>query len=101
MKTNQCSSHGECVSKNFPVKDTWFCKCSATKKKNEKGGVAKTYWAGNACQKVDISVQFHIIFIFAILMAGTIAAAIMAMMRMGDEELPGVLTAGMVSQKKQ
>lgn len=44
--------------------------------------------------------QFHMIFIFTLLLVGGIAAAIGAMYRMGAEELPGVLTAGMPAKRQ-
>ena len=84
---------------SFPIKDNWSCKCHATTKQT-KSGVIKTYWAGNACQKQDISVQFHLILIFTILVVGGIAAVIAAMMDMGAQELPGVLMAGMPAKKQ-
>jgi len=83
---------------NYPIKDSWSCKCHATTKETKPGAV-KTYWAGNACQKQDISVQFHLILIFTILMIGGITAVIAAMVSMGAQELPGVLTAGMPAKK--
>ncbi|KAF8424576.1 hypothetical protein EV426DRAFT_573799 [Tirmania nivea] len=98
-QTNQCSSHGSCVASNFPIKDSWSCKCHATTTETKSGAI-KTYWAGNACQKQDISVQFHLILIFTVLMVGGTAVAIAAMMSMGAQELPGVLTAGMPAKKQ-
>ncbi|KAF8456246.1 hypothetical protein BGX38DRAFT_1139970 [Terfezia claveryi] len=98
-QTNQCSSHGSCVMSSFPIKDSWSCRCHATTTET-KSGVIKTHWAGNACQKQDISVQFHLILILTILLVGGIAAVIALMMDMGAQELPGVLTAGMPAKKQ-
>ncbi|KAF8469601.1 hypothetical protein BDZ91DRAFT_781643 [Kalaharituber pfeilii] len=99
-QTSHCCSHGSCVKSDFPEPNHWVCKCNATETKT-KNGIIRTYWTGNACQKQDISVQFHLIFLFTLLMVGAIAAAISAMLNMGGEELPGVLTAGMVNTKRK
>ena len=87
------------MKSDYPIKGSWICKCNATETKT-KSGVIKTYWAGNACQKEDISVEFHLIFIFTIVLVLAIAAVVSAMMRMGSEELPSVLTAGAPAKKQ-
>ncbi|KAI5786444.1 hypothetical protein DFH27DRAFT_575533 [Peziza echinospora] len=89
-QTNQCSTHGSCIKSDYPTQNKWVCKCKPS---------ANTYWGGNACQKVDISVQFHLILIITLVVLGAIGATIGAMLSMGSEELPGVLTAGLGAKK--
>jgi hypothetical protein len=40
----------------------WTCLCNPTVKEVGNGGRMTTYWAGEECQKKDISVPFHLFF---------------------------------------
>ena len=40
----------------------WTCLCVASIKEVGNGGRQTTYWAGEECQKKDITVPFHLFF---------------------------------------
>ncbi|TGZ83895.1 hypothetical protein EX30DRAFT_393442 [Ascodesmis nigricans] len=97
--TNSCSGHGKCANSN----GCWSCACKATVKKTDRDGevhVKTTHWAGNACEKKDISVPFNIFLLFSIIMVVAIGAVIGMMFQMGNEPLPSVLSAGVAPSKK-
>jgi len=62
-------------------------------------GNKTTYWGGSACQKKDVSTPFLLFVGFTIFIILAIASIISMMMNMGNEELPGTLSAG-VSYKR-
>lgn len=62
-------------------------------------GVKTTSWAGAACQKKDVSVPFNIFLVFGIVMTFLLVAAVNLMSGIGAEELPSVLSAGVVPAK--
>ena len=60
--TNNCSSHGTCVE-SVATNGCWTCLCKPTVRElSSGGGKQTTYWAGEECQKKDISVPFHLFF---------------------------------------
>lgn len=97
-QTNECSSRGKCVQ----TSTRWACRCESSLETTRSGkGKERVYWAGNACQKQDISAPFHLFLVFTIVIILAIVGAISAMYSMGGEELPGVLTAAQVHHKRQ
>lgn len=112
-QTNNCSEHGTCVDKfaanNGGVssnKDAagascFVCHCFSTLNRPEDspGGLSTTQWAGNMCQKKDVSVPFWLITGFTVTLVGAISFAIGLLFSVGEEKLPGVIGAG-VSRTK-
>ncbi|KAK4152677.1 hypothetical protein C8A00DRAFT_34593 [Chaetomidium leptoderma] len=116
-QTNSCSGHGECVNKygrdkgNNTDDDSgstskascFACVCKAVVV--ERGETARTkgrktvHWGGNMCQKEDISVPFWLITGFTITIMGAVTFAIYMLFAVGEEQLPGVIGAG-VSRSK-
>ncbi|KAL4730713.1 hypothetical protein ACLX1H_002751 [Fusarium chlamydosporum] len=95
-RTGNCSGHGTCQSRYGKGDDACFsCHCLSTK--SEKGSV--THWAGGACSKQDISVQFWLFAGFTISMVTILYLAIGMLFSVGEEKLPGVIGAG-VSRSK-
>ncbi|KAK0732383.1 hypothetical protein B0T21DRAFT_412563 [Apiosordaria backusii] len=103
--TNDCSGHGTCVNKfgtgNATATDArvcFTCKCMATvvHRGDEPGSRGKktVHWGGNTCQKKDISVPFWLITGFTITIVGAITFAIGLLFSVGQEQLPGVIGAG-------
>ncbi|KAF4467797.1 endoplasmic reticulum membrane [Fusarium albosuccineum] len=99
--TANCTGHGMCQNK-FAKRDgadgkeaCFTCHCLSTI--GEKGGV--THWAGGACSKQDISVQFWLFAGFTIAMVTILYLAIGMLFSVGEEKLPGVIGAG-VSRSK-
>ena len=107
-QTNSCSGHGECVNKygsdsgNSTAPSTaascFACVCKATVVELPKGQ-KRTYWGGNMCQKVDVSVPFWLITGFTVTIVGAVTFAIGLLFSVGEEQLPGVIGAG-VSRSK-
>ncbi|KAK4160172.1 hypothetical protein QBC43DRAFT_118499 [Cladorrhinum sp. PSN259] len=101
--TDSCSGHGECTNKygkddEEGIKACFTCKCMATvvSRGDEANGKGKKtiHWGGNACQKKDISVQFWLLAGFTIFIIGAVSFAITLLFNVGQEELPGVIGAG-------
>ncbi|KAM3086107.1 hypothetical protein ACMFMG_000247 [Clarireedia jacksonii] len=80
--TNNCSSSGSCYKKS---NDCFSCDC-----KNSTGGAA--------CQKVDVSGPFWLISISSIVLVGLVSWGIGMLYSIGEEQLPGVIGAGVSSK---
>ncbi|KAF5020109.1 hypothetical protein F66182_7872 [Fusarium sp. NRRL 66182] len=94
--TANCSGHGTCQNKYSKGSEACFsCHCLSTK--SESGSV--THWAGGACSKQDISVQFWLFAGFTISIVVVLSLAIGMLFSVGEEKLPGVIGAG-VSRSK-
>ncbi len=110
-QTGNCSEHGTCVDKfqlngggsaaARPGGVCFVCHCFSTLNRPEEPnrGVSTTQWAGNTCQKIDVSVPFWLITGFSVTLVGAIAFAISLLFNVGEEKLPGVIGAG-VSRTK-
>jgi len=96
--TNSCSSHGRCKE---IVKGCWSCACVPTVRKSADGSHKQvTNWAGYGCQKQDVSVPFHLFFIFTVIIILVIAWSIGLLYSIGETELPSVLSAGVAPVKR-
>ncbi|KAF4995874.1 hypothetical protein FGRMN_4831 [Fusarium graminum] len=94
--TNNCSQNGVCQSKYGKGSDSCFaCHCLSTKSKS--GSV--THWAGGACSKKDISVEFWLFAGFTIALITILYLAIAMLFSVGEEKLPGVIGAGVSKSK--
>ncbi|PQE20399.1 arsenate reductase protein [Rutstroemia sp. NJR-2017a BBW] len=82
--TNNCSSSGLCYKKSS---DCFACSCSSG---SGRGGAA--------CQKQDISGPFWLITISSIVLVGLVSWGIGMLYSIGDEQLPGVIGAGVSSK---
>lgn len=92
--TNDCSGHGSCKASRSN-KNCFQCKCGRTTIRTNEDGTKKTnLWAGGACQKKDISVEFTLFAVFGVTMAMLIMGVIGMMYSMGSQELPSVIGAG-------
>lgn len=106
-RTNNCSGgHGRCINRYADQaghEACFSCHCMATLVRDgtEKGAIGeKTIrWGGNMCQKQDISTQFWLLTGFTILIVGIVTLAIGLLYSVGEEQLPGVIGAG-VSRSK-
>lgn len=101
--TNNCSGHGSCYRKSGSgngdtVSDCYACKCQETTIKNQDGTIQKVRWAGSACQKRDISSPFFLITGVTIIGTVAISAAVGLLFKIGQDELPGVISAGVGTQ---
>ncbi|KAG1725417.1 uncharacterized protein EDB91DRAFT_1062235 [Suillus paluster] len=91
--TSACFGHGQCVSTINAGQECFVCACSDTKSASGK----TESWAGEMCQRKDISSTF-------VLIAGTVITLILLMggsvsllYSIGDDELPSILTGGVAS----
>ncbi|APA09370.1 hypothetical protein SS1G_12165 [Sclerotinia sclerotiorum 1980 UF-70] len=87
--TNNCSSMGACYKKYTSQSgDCFACRCDADSGRG-----------GSACQKRDISGPFWLIFISSFVLVGLVSWGISMLYSIGDEKLPGVIGAGVSSNK--
>ncbi|CAN6674163.1 hypothetical protein TRVA0_050S00760 [Trichomonascus vanleenenianus] len=91
--TNNCSGRGECVK----VGDRYACACKPSYNSDKR---KTTRWAGRACEKKDVSVEFQMFFWTGLGILAAIVWGIKLLFSMGSEPLPGVLSAAVVSTKK-
>ena len=103
-KTNDCSGHGSCYKKRAGSNSCFACGCTPQKQTflhgpQNRTGVRLVYWGGAACQKKDVSGAFWLISIFTIVMVGLVSWSIGLMYSIGEEKLPGVIGAGVSSNK--
>ncbi|GAA5968360.1 hypothetical protein JCM3765_002916 [Sporobolomyces pararoseus] len=83
-QTASCLSHGKGVkgiSTKSGNEECWVCKCGSTV--DEESG-KKTFWAGEGCEKVDLSGLGLILIL---------AASVSLLYKIGNVELPGTLSA--------
>lgn len=97
--TNNCSGHGSCYKSSKSESEAsaggcYTCKCKDTVVKNQDGSVQRVHWAGYACQKKDISSSFFLIASVSVIGTLAIGAAIVLLFNVGQNELPGVIGAG-------
>ncbi|KAK9473195.1 uncharacterized protein V1510DRAFT_415371 [Dipodascopsis tothii] len=96
--TNFCSGgHGQCMQL-YGQDGCFSCSCMSTYDETTR---QRTYWAGEYCQKIDVTTPFQIFFWFLIVSLLFLAWTIKAMMSIGKEELPPVLAAATMVQAKQ
>ncbi|KAL6239430.1 hypothetical protein BDW75DRAFT_140338 [Aspergillus navahoensis] len=96
--TNTCSSHGACYEKSSGC---YACLCHETYVKTASGAERKIQWGGAACQKRDISSPFFLIMGVTITVLLAITSAIVMVFGLGNDELPGVISAGVGSARAQ
>lgn len=110
-KTGNCTNHGACYNKWGKSSDSdknadggcYTCRCQSTVISHgdepKSHGRKTMHWGGNVCQKEDISVPFWLLTGFTITIIGAVSFAIGLLYSVGDEQLPGVIGAG-VSRSK-
>lgn len=103
--TSSCSGHGSCISASKAGRTCFVCACEASKIETGKGkgtNAKKTiYWAGDSCERQDVSGDF-------VLLAGSVIGLILLVVGsvgllagVGNIELPSVLTGGAVTGSKR
>ncbi|KAL4996494.1 hypothetical protein BDV10DRAFT_171928 [Aspergillus recurvatus] len=96
--TNTCSGHGACYEKSGGC---YACLCHDTYVKTAGGAERKIQWGGSACQKRDISSPFFLIMGVTITVLLAVISAIAMIFGLGNDELPGVIGAGVGSARAQ
>jgi hypothetical protein len=106
--TNSCSGHGKCYQKTggSAKQDVscFACMCKETYDHFLQGedkipSYRIIYWGGGACQKKDVSGPFWLFATFTVVMVGLVSWAIGMLFSIGEEKLPGVIGAGVSSNK--
>ncbi|KAB8267383.1 hypothetical protein BDV30DRAFT_231664 [Aspergillus minisclerotigenes] len=106
LATDSCSGHGFCYKKSGSANDEaasdcYACKCKSTIVTKEDGAVQKFRWGGPACQKRDISSPFFLIAGISVLVVMAAGTAVGMLFHIGQNELPGVISAGVGPAKAQ
>ncbi|KAL9013360.1 MAG: hypothetical protein Q9173_001932 [Seirophora scorigena] len=104
--TNNCSGHGVPYLKHNSTSDEtascFVCRCRKTIVRRGDGkGVKTIEWAGPACSKKDVSVPFWLLAGISIAMVATVSWGIGLLFSIGQEELPGVIGAGVAGPRAQ
>ncbi|KAL4813398.1 hypothetical protein BDW67DRAFT_168484 [Aspergillus spinulosporus] len=96
--TNTCSGHGVCHEKSGGC---YACLCHDTYIKTASGAERKIRWGGSACQKRDISTPFFLIMGVTVAVLLAVISAIAMVFGLGNDELPGVISAGVGTARAQ
>ncbi|KAL4734633.1 hypothetical protein BDV11DRAFT_197789 [Aspergillus similis] len=96
--TDTCSGHGACYEKSGGC---YACLCHDTYVKTASGAERKIRWGGSACQKRDISTPFFLIIGVTVAVSLAVISAITMIFGLGNDELPGVISAGVGTARAQ
>jgi hypothetical protein len=101
--TKNCTGHGKCFrvlnSGGEERTELYSCKCKPTVVTTKDGKNSTYQWAGNACQKIDVSTPFWLLAGTSIFLFTVISLGIGMLYTMGNEELPSVIGAGVSGPK--
>lgn len=93
--TNGCSGHGSAIQTSRGGKKCYRCQCTSTKDKQSR----KTYWAGAACQKKDVSTEFFLLGSSVLLLVLITLGSVYFLFAQGSAELPGTLASVTINLK--
>lgn len=98
--TYNCTGHGSCVLKH-KVDDSacYSCGCKPSVHKYEDGRILTIKWGGPACNKKDISIPFWILLGVTVFLVFLVTWGIGLIWGMGEEDLPGVIGAGVAGPR--
>jgi len=97
--TSTCSGRGKCVEASKAGRTCFVCNCGKTT--TGEGNKIKTdYWAGESCERKDISGPFVLLSGTVIVMVLLIVGSISLLYGVGDHPLPSTLLATAVNVKK-
>ncbi|KAF9112905.1 hypothetical protein BGX27_002612 [Mortierella sp. AM989] len=77
--TNGCNTHGTCVLST--AANCYHCQCSK---------INNTQYGGKTCDKIDISIQFHLFFWLGLVLIFTVVMAVGLILQMGNDSQGGV-----------
>ncbi|KAF9567926.1 hypothetical protein CPC08DRAFT_625850 [Agrocybe pediades] len=97
--TSTCSGRGQCVKASKAGKTCFVCNCGTTKV-GEGNKVKTTYWAGESCERKDVSGPFVLLSGTVIVIILLIVGSISLLYGVGDQPLPSTLLATAVPAKK-
>jgi hypothetical protein len=80
--------------------ELFSCVCNKpTIRKNVDGSEKTTYYAGSACQKVDVSQPFWLLAGTTVFLLTAVSLGVGMLYSMGSEELPSVIGAGVTGPR--
>ncbi|EJD02613.1 uncharacterized protein FOMMEDRAFT_146521 [Fomitiporia mediterranea MF3/22] len=88
--TSSCSGHGACVEAHKAGRTCFVCACAPTR--DDAGRVQE--WAGDACERKDVSSSFVLITGTVIGIILVIFGSVSLLYTVGNQELPSTLVAG-------
>jgi len=91
--TDSCSGHGTCAQAIRAGRTCFACVCEATKDSNGQ----TQYWAGNKCERKDISGPFVLITGTVITLLLIVVGSVALLSGVGSQPLPSVLTSSVPS----
>ncbi|KAF5344000.1 hypothetical protein D9758_012881 [Tetrapyrgos nigripes] len=97
--TSSCSGRGQCVEASKAGKTCFICACSATKT-GEGNKVKTTHWAGESCEKKDVSGPFVLFVGIGIVMILLAVGSVSLLYGIGEQMLPPTLLGTVVTAKK-
>ncbi|KAJ3523885.1 hypothetical protein NMY22_g11239 [Coprinellus aureogranulatus] len=97
--TDFCSGHGGCVKASKAGRTCFVCTCSPSIK-GEGSKKETTYWAGQSCEKKDISSTFTLLAGTTLVLIIVVFGSISLLYTVGDQALPSILLATAVNSKK-
>jgi len=95
--TDSCTGHGECVSATKLGRTCFVCACAASR--DEQG--RREEWAGQACERKDVSGPFVLLGGTTIVLILLIAGSIALLSAVGSTTLPSTLTGGVAGGAKR
>ena len=110
QRTNNCTSHGECILKwstdttndegSISKQDCFGCACTKPDvRKNKDGSKKTTNYGGAACHKKDIVFPFWLLAGTTVAIMSIIGFGLGMLYDMGNQELPSVIGAGVSGPK--
>ncbi|TFK25213.1 hypothetical protein FA15DRAFT_680334 [Coprinopsis marcescibilis] len=97
--TNSCSGRGQCVEAKKSGRSCFVCACGVTT--TGTGDKVKTdRWAGESCEKKDISASFVLLTGTVIVLLLVVFGSVSLLYSVGDQSLPSILLATAVNSKK-
>ncbi|THU86553.1 hypothetical protein K435DRAFT_763253 [Dendrothele bispora CBS 962.96] len=97
--TSSCSGRGQCVEASKSGRTCFVCACSATQT-GEGSQVKTTHWAGESCEKKDVSGPFVLFVGTAVVMILLAVGSVSLLYGVGEQSLPPTLLGTAVTVKK-
>ncbi|KAF8973020.1 hypothetical protein BDZ97DRAFT_1912616 [Flammula alnicola] len=97
--TSSCSGRGQCAEASKAGRTCFVCTCGVTKT-GEGKKVKTTYWAGESCERKDVSGPFVLLSGTVIVIILLIVGSVSLLYDVGDQSLPSTLLATAVPAKK-
>jgi len=98
--TNSCSGRGECLEASKAGRTCFVCSCRSTQS-GEGKDIKTEFWAGEKCERKDISGPFVLLSGTVILLILLIGGSISLLYTVGEQALPSTLLATAINLKTE